>query len=95
MLLTKDYLGEITALVWRRGRLFLFVVINRDENRNDIGDKHEKLKKLLVCNIHCCHLLPESSGRKQKKFFTFLPKKVNNPFVRSTETIPYYGKAAV
>ena len=65
MLLTKDYLGEITALVWRRGRLFLFVVINRDENRNDIGDKHEKLKKLLVCNIHCCHLLPESSGRKQ------------------------------
>lgn len=36
-----------------QGRLFLFVVIYRDENRDDVGDEHEKLKKLLVCNIHC------------------------------------------
>ena len=52
-----------------------------------------------ICSSFFCFFRALSVGTPtfiiEPKFFTFLPKKVNNPFVRSTETIPFYGKAAV
>ena len=80
VIFTKKYPPQIGS--W--GRLFLFIAAcdkreHRDTKCNGIDKYPNKSKQFTQSDIHRYHLLPELSGRKQKSFFSLLPKRVDNP----------------